>query len=281
MPDRTLRHLTTTLLARQAVQGPSPRILGRSDPRHRARWQPYGIAGAGGGVSPLPPLRIIARKPSHWTRTPNRRESAESALREQQQARRTDGRLSPLLFGHTPSGAGLRRCPLPRGSPRSLPLWQSLSSEVPHTFYAPMTGRPAEAGPGVDPRRPRVTASGRTVTFTPGIWRAIPSAQLQPTLRDQCPRQFTAPRRGRPPREEGRPAPRFGSDPASNAPRTTEHLWTRAGAGRSRRRLINTLTQQRNVLQTPASRCHQLRQRTHGKEGVDGSSPSEGSTKPG
>src|SRR5437762_14108889 len=62
-------------------------------------------------------------------------------------------------------------------------------------------------------------------------------------------------------------------------PPTMEHLWRRAGAAGGNRTQIGTAAQHRMSLQTAASDCQQLRRTAHGKEGVDGSSPSEGSAK--
>src|SRR4051794_14411926 len=58
-----------------------------------------------------------------------------------------------------------------------------------------------------------------------------------------------------------------------------EHLWRRAGAAGGNHRQVVAFGTAQKSLQTAASACHHLRRRAHGKEGVGGSSPSEGSAK--
>ena len=56
-----------------------------------------------------------------------------------------------------------------------------------------------------------------------------------------------------------------------------EHLWRQGGAADRNRTQVAAYVEHRKSLQIAASACQPLRLRTHGKEGVDGSSPSEGS----
>src|SRR5437016_4419694 len=55
-----------------------------------------------------------------------------------------------------------------------------------------------------------------------------------------------------------------------------EHLWSRAVATHGNRRQARPPRKRLNYLRTVADDCHRLRWMLHGKEGVDGSSPSEG-----
>ena len=59
-----------------------------------------------------------------------------------------------------------------------------------------------------------------------------------------------------------------------------EPLWSPAVATGSNRSQIARGRNRRNQAKTVAVRCDQLRKEAHGKEGVDGSSPSEGLKRP-
>jgi hypothetical protein len=56
-----------------------------------------------------------------------------------------------------------------------------------------------------------------------------------------------------------------------------EHLWSRAGATGGKRWQMGWPRERLEQAQTVATGCDQLRPGLDGKEGVDGSSPSEGS----
>ena len=58
-----------------------------------------------------------------------------------------------------------------------------------------------------------------------------------------------------------------------------EHFWSRADATHGNSWQSQRPRKRLNYLRTVANACHQSRPPLHGKEGVDGSSPSEGSTK--
>ena len=58
-----------------------------------------------------------------------------------------------------------------------------------------------------------------------------------------------------------------------------EHLWSKAVATNGNRSQTQNPLNRPNYLRIVADGCHQLRRMLHGKEGVDGSSPSEGSRK--
>jgi hypothetical protein len=58
-----------------------------------------------------------------------------------------------------------------------------------------------------------------------------------------------------------------------------EHLWSRAVATSGNRSQMGTLQGWLQQAKTVATGCDQLPIGAHGKEGVDGSSPSEGSAK--
>jgi hypothetical protein len=58
-----------------------------------------------------------------------------------------------------------------------------------------------------------------------------------------------------------------------------ERLWSQAGATGSNPWQMRTLQKRRKQAKTAAAGCHWLRPNLDGKEGVDGSSPSEGFTK--
>src|SRR5947209_16009156 len=58
-----------------------------------------------------------------------------------------------------------------------------------------------------------------------------------------------------------------------------EHQWSRAGATAGNRWQRRCLRNPLSYLRPVADGCHQLRLPLHGKEGVDGSSPSEGFAK--
>ena len=55
-----------------------------------------------------------------------------------------------------------------------------------------------------------------------------------------------------------------------------EHLWSRADATESNGRQTPQSRKRPSYLRTVADDCHRLQPPLHGKEGVDGSSPSEG-----
>jgi hypothetical protein len=58
-----------------------------------------------------------------------------------------------------------------------------------------------------------------------------------------------------------------------------EHLWSRAVAPSGNRWQMRTLRERLQKAETVATGCDRLPIAAHGKEGVDGSSPSEGSAK--
>src|SRR5436309_9924026 len=61
--------------------------------------------------------------------------------------------------------------------------------------------------------------------------------------------------------------------------RTMEPLWSPAGAISGNRWQVGRPRKRRKQAKSVATGCHRLRATFHGKEGVDGSSPSEGSAK--
>jgi hypothetical protein len=77
----------------------------------------------------------------------------------------------------------------------------------------------------------------------------------------------------------GDPGERAGCEVILMPRRSMEPLWSPVVATSGKRRQMPRRQKPRKQAQTVAADCHRLRAKFHGKEGVDGSSPSEGSAK--